>query len=101
MELYEAPFPAPEVDYRNYDHVAVTEAESVYLAKLGEWAKAQGAHPLAGKVVYQPYADSAAVYVIAKINGKVSLVTVDIGDGWRDHQFERLVTVAELKLRLA
>ena len=48
-------------------------------------------------VVSVPFADGSAYYVVVKLEGRVGLMVVDIGDGWRDDRFERTATVAELK----
>jgi hypothetical protein len=84
-----------------YDHADYMRREKLYLAELAEWVKSTGqAHPLAGKFVSVPYADSAAHYMVGKLGNSVSLIILPLGDAWRDARFERTATVAELK-RLA
>lgn len=83
-----------------YDHDATEREEARYMKELIAAAKAYGKHPLAGEVIRVPYADGQAVYVVAKVNGKCSLIHAETGDAWRDPQFERLATVAELKLNI-
>ncbi len=79
------------------DHAGYQAAEAEYYRDLAIYVKAHfGGHKLAGEVVSVPYADGAAVYMIGKVNGKVSLFHIDLMDGWDDQRFTRLCTVAEL-----
>lgn len=103
MKVYAPPIPAPEWGPynpdKNYD--AYFEADEAYMRKVAEMVKEYGDYPLAGKTVSVPFADGRAYYAIAKINGRVSLVHIPVGDAWRDGRFERLCTVAELKRMVA
>lgn len=105
MQVYSLPaeVPAPNLgDFVHtggrFDHAGYVAAEATFLATLKDWVLKVGeAHPLAGEVVSVPYADSSAQYMVAKLQGKVILVHLPLGDAWRSDQFERLCTVAELK----
>ena len=79
-----------------FDLAAYDKASDEYRERLAEYAKSFGSHTLAGATVRTPFADGYAEYTIAKVNGKVSLIHVPLGDAWRDGRFERTVTVAEL-----
>lgn len=104
LNLYATPdhLPLPKwEDFRTEtgmgDWGAHAEAEDQWVEKVREWAISCGAHPLAGEIVRTPQGDGTANYMIAKINGRVSLIPLATGDAWRDDRFERLATVAELK----
>lgn len=104
LNLYATPenLPLPKwEDFRNEsgrsDWAAYAEAEAAWVEKVREWAISCGTHPLAGEIVRTPQGDGTANYMIAKINGRVSLIPLPTGDAWRDDRFERLATVAELK----
>ena len=84
-----------------HDHDGLVAAETVFRNELSKWAKARGAHTLAGKFVSVPFADGVAEYCIVKFNNKVSLIHVPLGDAWQDGRFERTVTVAELTRMVA
>lgn len=98
MEIYAAPIEAPGIVFTEgrYDHAASEAAETEYMDKLAEYGKSTG-HPLGGEFISKPYADGRAVYMVAKVSNKTALIHVEAGDAWRDPQFERLVTVAEVK----
>jgi len=108
MQTYRVPeelAPPKFGDFRDaagrYDFKAHEVAEAEYTGRVSEWAKKCGAHALAGEIVRTPQGDGYAEYVVAKINGKVSLIHLETGDAWRDDRFERLATVAELKRMVA
>jgi hypothetical protein len=102
MQTYAAPEEITVPDFNDFyvdgifNQARAEQLEDAYRAELSAWAKAQGAHKLAGKFVSVPFADGSAVYCIAKVNGKVSLIHVPLGDAWHDDRFCRLATVAEL-----
>lgn len=102
MKTYSAPahIPAPHLTDASghYDQADYMRRENLYLADLSAWVKSAGqAHPLSGKFVSVPYADSAAHYMVGKLGNAVSLIILPLGDAWRDARFERTATVAELK----
>lgn len=100
MQTYAAPEEIAVPGFLNeegrFDLAAYDKASEEYLTKISEYAKQFGAHKLAGEIVRTPFADGYAEYVVAKINGKVSLIHIPLGDAWRDARFERTATVAEL-----
>lgn len=92
---------SPHIDPPKFDFNTWREDEESYTAEAVAWVKENSTpHPLNGEIVALPFADGAAYYIIGKINGKVSLVHLPIGDAWRHHMFERTATVKELKLQV-
>lgn len=77
------------------------DAEQAYIDALKAWArKLAPSSPIAGELISMPYADGAALYIIVQSSGKHGLMTVPVGDAWRDPYFERSATVAILKERV-
>jgi len=99
MKVFKATAKAPNLmDYLKggYDYAGHEAAEEKYRQEVIAEAKSYGKHALAGESIRVPYADGCAEYIVAKIQNKVSLIHLAVGDAWRDDRFERLVTVAEL-----
>ncbi len=109
MNIYGAPEEIHKPDFMDFfgpgkgsDVNGYMRADEQYIADVAQYVVDNGeAHKLAGKVVRKPYADGYAVYVVGKFNGRVGLVHIDTGDGWRDGSFERTATVAELTRMVA
>lgn len=99
MKVYSCPkeVPAPEVDYRNYDHDKVladekshSERLKAYLIKMGY----TGAHT--GEEYNHPHADGHARYMVADVpkgarKGTVSvLIHLPYGDAWNSRDVQHL-----------
>jgi hypothetical protein len=100
MKVYKNHIAAPSFTDENgrYDARLYEHRIEKYLAETKAWVVAQSAHhPLTGKVVRTPYADGYAEYMVAKFDGKVCLVWLEVGDAWRDSMFERAATITMLK----
>jgi hypothetical protein len=94
MNIYSPPshITAPSLDVDNIQEYI--DAEQKYIADLQAWAKRLApTSKIAGELVSMPYADSAALYIIVQSSGKHGIMIVPVGDAWRDHNFESLVTV--------
>lgn len=100
MKVYANTIPAPaftEPDGK-YDRDKYDARIDKYLADTKAWVVTHSEHhPLTGKVVRTPYADGYAEYMVAKFDGKVCLVWLEVGDAWRDGMFERAATITMLK----
>jgi hypothetical protein len=105
MQVFTAPdsikTPAFLTPEGTFDNAAYVAEEDRYLGELTALALSHDPHPLAGKLVSVPFADGQASYVVAKVNGKVSLIHAAAGDAWRDARFERTATVKELRELIA
>lgn len=102
MKVYSAPsdiFRPDIFEFMREGKLAdLMDAEAAYREKIATWARENGeAHPLAGTLLSVPYADGRAEYVVIKTEGKVGLIHLDLGDGWRDERFERTVTQKEIR----
>jgi hypothetical protein len=104
LTIYSAPEELAKPDFMDY--FGRNSAKTIqdyekdvadYINRVQKWAKGRGAHPCAGKYVAVPYADGRAQYIAVKVGGKLGLIHLDLDDAWRDPQFERLATVAEIK----
>lgn len=77
--------PAPETVFTDgrYDHEATRAAEDEWNTRLAQWCKSQrcGKGDLVGKLVYLPWADGAACYMIAG-HKPVVLIHIPHGDAW-------------------
>lgn len=104
MKVYANHIPAPSFTDENgrYDARLYEHRIEKYLADTKAWVVAASEHhPLVGQVVRTPYADGYAEYMVAKFDGKVCLVWLEVGDAWRDTMFERGVTITLLKQKVA
>ena len=104
MKVYRNSIPAPEfVNHEGrYDTALYEERCEKYLEDTRAMVLSVGQpHPLAGEVVRTPYADGYAEYMIAKFDGKVCLVWLEMWDAWSDPLFEKAVTVTMLKEKVA
>jgi hypothetical protein len=105
MQVFSAPdsikTPAFLTPEGTFDRAAYEADEERYIGELTALALSHDPHPLAGKLVSVPFADGRASYVVAKIDGKVSLIHSEAMDAWRDARFERTATVKELRELIA
>lgn len=99
MQVYVAPFEAPGLSFVDgrFDMEATENAEKKYLEDLTAYVKENFNGPLAGEIIRTPFADGHAQYMVAKIQGRTSLIHIAIGDAWQDARFENTVTVKEIK----
>jgi hypothetical protein len=104
MNIYSPPSHIVAPDFGDYfgagkhDLDGYQKAEQAYIDTLKAWAKRLApSSPIAGELVSLPYADGAALYIIIQSSGKHGIMTVPVGDAWRDGDFERYATVAQLK----
>lgn len=96
MQVYAPPIERPAFDLSTW-----LEDENKYIETIVAWVKENATpHPLNGEEVAVPVADGAARYIVAKINGRVSLIHLEVGDAWRHGMFERTATVKELTLQV-
>jgi len=107
MQIYSPPSHIEAPDFGDYfgagkhDLDGYQKAEQAYIDTLKAWAKRLApSSPIAGELVSMPYADGAALYIIVQSSGKHGIMTVPVGDAWRDPYFERSATVAILKERV-
>lgn len=103
LTLYSPPASIEAPDFGSFfngtrfDNEAYSKAETEYIEKLQAWAKRLGpSSKIAGELVSMPYADGAALYIIVQSSGKHGIMTVPVGDAWRDPYFEQTVTVKYL-----
>ncbi len=102
MQVFSAPEEIKDAEFvftdGRFDLKATEAEEDRYVSELRAYVSENfGGHALAGEVVRVPYADGYAQYMVAKVNGKVSMIHMPLGDAWQDGRFERTATVAELK----
>jgi len=104
MQIFTTPDTIPVPDFTEffnngaYDLEAEEAANNRYLNALRDFIKQNyGEHPLAGKVIRKPFADGAAEYMVTPYGRSIALIHLELGDAWSDEQFERTVTVAEVK----
>lgn len=90
--------PAPEVDYKNYDHDAVVAAEEEHKIQLKRWLLKNGyVSSLTGKILREPYADGYALYMVADSYFSWGLVHLPYGDGWHSPNVEFLPKAEVIK----
>lgn len=92
MRIYSCPteVPAPEIDFRNYNHDREMRREEEHRQQLAQWLRTNG-YPGAntGRICSFPVADGKAMYMVAEKGRSVSLIHLPYGDAWqyRDVQF--------------
>lgn len=70
-------------------------AEDQWLDALRDWCKARSKSPLVGKMIYLPFADGAAQYMILDAR---RLIHVPLGDAWHVPDYQtRGLRAADLK----
>lgn len=96
MKIYSNPIPIPE--WRGIDKIELYRKDvEKHIEETQEWARTNRSGNLSnivGEVIYQPYADGHAVYVVAELEGRVGLIHLEVDDAWSDPQFERLVGIS-------
>lgn len=99
MKVYDSPIEAPGLSFVDgrFSMEETERAESKYMEALTTYVKENFNGPLAGEVVRTPIADGYAQYMVAKVEGKTSLIHIPLGDAWTDARFERTVTVREIR----
>lgn len=81
--------PAPQPDYKNYDHARELEREQKHQADLKAWLIANGWDgPNTGRIYSEHIADGYAVYMVAEGKKKASgfkfvLIHLPYGDGYQ------------------
>lgn len=102
MNIYSPPSDIPVPAFDIADIPGYLADEKKYIEALQAWARrlADGSD-IAGELISMPYADGRALYIVVKSSGKHGIMTVPVGDAWRDPYFENTVTVKILRDHIA
>lgn len=98
----EALGPVPDWVYTEdgrYDRAATTASENEWKHRLAEWCKARskGKGDLVGKLIYIPFADGAAEYMIMQ-HSPVALIHLPLGDAWSVPEYQtRGLRISDLR----
>lgn len=80
-----------------YNHKATQEAEDAWIARLAKWCQARYKGDLVGKVIYIPFADGAAQYMIMS-HKPVRLIHLPLGDAWNVPDYQtRGLRISDLR----
>lgn len=93
--------PAPDMVFADgrFDMEATEAAETAWIARLAEWCKSQrsGKGDLVGKIIYLPWADGAAQYMICS-HKPVALIHLPLGDAWNVPDYQtRGLRISDLR----
>lgn len=92
MKIYTCPeeVPAPQPDYRNYDHKKEQAAKDKHTADLAKWLKKAGYKgKYTGEIYKEQIADGYALYMMAD-GSKSCLIHLPYGDAYQSRDVEFL-----------